>query len=76
MVAVLFEIEIYSRTATFIIEKGKEKEVHELLCLAYDEWLVNENEICGGCCCEEWLQMKVVSAGYQCKYVDSINWEV
>lgn len=73
---VSFDVEIYERTAIYTIEQGKEKEVYELLCLAYDEWLENVNEICGGCCCEEWLQMQVVSAGYQCEYVESKNWEV
>lgn len=75
MVSVSFDVGIYERTAIFTIEKGKEKEVHELLCCAYDEWLENENDICGGCCCEEWLQMQVVNAGYQCRYVDSTDWE-
>lgn len=75
MVSVSFEVEVYSRTATFIIEKGREKAVYRLLSSAYDEWLENENEVCSGCCCEEWLQMKVMGAGYHCQYLNSIDWE-
>lgn len=76
MVTVSFDVGIYKRTAIFTIEKDKEKEVHKVLCCAYDEWLENENEICGDCCCEEWLLKKVVSAGYQCRYADSKDWKM
>lgn len=72
---VSFDVGIYERTAIFRVEKGNEKIIQGLFCLAYDEWLENENDICGSCCCEEWLSMKATGQGYQCDYVNSVDWD-